>query len=110
MLREQLEDVLRQMGGGSPGDLKRSAIFDFLAFKTGGEGAQPHPTAAPMSSLAMLSNPAATEQQAKVVQRDLAKLDAEIAELQAKLEKAALTKTKEIVSTAMACGAAHQAT
>lgn len=102
VLREQLEDVLRQMRGGLPRDLKHSAIFDFLAVKAGGDAAKSHPTVAPMSSLAMLSNPAATDQQAKIVQRDLAKLDAEIADLQSKLEMASLAKTKEKLSAASA--------
>lgn len=105
MLREQLENVLSEVSGNMSGDLKRSAIFDFVTFKAAGDSTghstlgQRHPA---MSSLAMLANPAAAEEQAKIVQKDLAALDKEISELQARLEKAAIAKTKNFITTALA--------
>jgi hypothetical protein len=84
MLREQLEAALKEISSDSTSDLRRGAIFDFLNLKSSTSSSRysrasptPHGVGA-----SLLSNPLAAQEQAKLVQKDLTNLDAEIATLQ----------------------------
>jgi len=93
ILRDQLEKALKDMSNNSVTDLKRSAIFDFLALKSSSGGGD-----TPTSSL--LLDPAAAGIQAKVVQKELADLDSEIDLLKAKLQARAKEKAASIIVSA----------
>jgi hypothetical protein len=84
MLREQLEAALKEISSDSTSDLRRGAIFDFLNLKSSTSSsrysrASPTPQGVGAS---LLSSPLAAQEQAKLVQKDLTNLDAEIATLQ----------------------------
>jgi len=108
ILRDQLERALKDMSSNAVTDLKRTAIYEFLNFKAGAGGASTGAGAggvgsggggpAPSSSASSLfSDPAATELQAKVVQKELADLDAEIESLQRKLSASARAKASTLL-------------
>ena len=106
ILRDQLEKALKDMSNNSVSDLKRSAIFEFLNLKAGGGGLGDSGGGAATAGAgahrpSMLpSDPAATEIQAKVVQKELADLDSEIDSLQRQLALKAKQAASTIVTSA----------
>ena len=105
ILRDQLEKALKDMSNNSVSDLKRSAIFEFLNLKAGGRSGDSGGGAATAGAGAhrpsmLPSDPAATEIQAKVVQKELADLDSEIDSLQRQLALKAKRTASTIVTSA----------
>lgn len=109
ILREQNERLLQEMSANVPVDveLKRSAILNFLNLKAANSNErndavfdnQVHPTST-MSTF--LSDSCAANEQAKIVQQELAELDSEIDSLQMKLRDVATSRTASLVSNAIA--------
>jgi len=106
MLREQLEAALKEISSDSTSDLRRGAIFDFLNLKSSTSSsrysrASNTPQGGGASS-SLLSDPLAAQEQAKLVQKDLTNLDAEIATLQQEITTKAKGKLNVLLASTVA--------
>lgn len=106
MLREQLEAALKEISSDSTSDLRRGAIFDFLNLKSSTSSsrysrASNTPQGGGASS-SVLSDPLAAQEQAKLVQKDLTNLDAEIATLQQEITTKAKGKLNVLLASTVA--------